>query len=172
MTIGEFHTHTDLYPDAALFEAACEEYEKKNPDGSPAWDSQAQFCHAYKFNEEGLAESIMRNANARVEKWIGDNLRLKSEIEPLADECERLRAENNRLDDENENLRNELAQLADRVDELTDDVESMPSETGVTVREAMQMAYQDAAHDDCTGDQILHMVWGFEYLLRRLGEES
>jgi len=175
MTIGEFQNHTDMYPDFTLYEAACKEYEKKNPDGSPAWDSQAQFCNAYKFNEDGLAERIMHSANERVESWINDNVRLKSELEPLVDQCEKLRAENNRLEDENENLRNEIAALSDRVDELMDEISELPTATPKitiqSIRTAIQQAYQDAAHDDCKGDEILHMVWGFEYLLQRLGVE-
>ena len=96
----------------------------------------------------------------------------------LHQECECLRAENNRLEDENENLRTELSGLMKRVDELTKQVTELPTATlEVTepeitiqsIRTAIQQAYQDAAHDDCKGDQILHMVWGFEYLLQRLG---
>jgi cell division protein FtsB len=136
MTIGEFQNHTDMYPDFTLYEAACKEYEKKNPDGSPAWDSQAQFCNAYKFNEDGLAERIMHSANERVESWISDNVRLKSELEPLADRCEKLVAENSHLEDENENLRNEIAALSDRVDELNDEISELPV-SGTDIRVAM-----------------------------------
>ena len=179
MTIGEFQNHTDMYPDFTLYEAACKEYEKKNPDGSPAWDSQAQFCNAYKFNEDGLAERIMHSANERVESWISDNARLKSELEPLADQCEKLRAENNRLEDENENLRNEIGVLHDRVDELMDEVGELPTATleqvqhdDVTLIKAKMMdSILEAAHVDCKGDEILHMVWGFDFLLPRLGAE-
>jgi predicted nuclease with TOPRIM domain len=98
----------------------------------------------------------------------------------LHQECERLRAENNRLEDENENLRTELSGLMKRVDELNSQIEELPTATleatepEITIqsiRAAIQQAYQDAAHDDCKGDQILHMVWGFEYLLQRLGVE-
>jgi regulator of replication initiation timing len=170
MTIGEFQNHTDMYPDFTLYEAACKEYEKKNPDGSPAWDSQAQFCNAYKFNEDGLAERIMQSANERVESWISDNVRLKSELEPLADRCEKLVAENSHLEDENENLRNEIAALSDRVDELSDEVGELPTAPMENdwLRAAMQMALHDAACDDCKGDEILHMIWGFDYLLQEL----
>ena len=98
----------------------------------------------------------------------------------LHQECERLRAENNRLEDENENLRTELSGLMKRVDELTKQVTELPTATleatepEITIqsiRTAIQQAYHDAACDDCKGDQILHMVWGFEYLLQRLGVE-
>ena len=104
----------------------------------------------------------------------------QTQVGKLHQECERLRAENNRLKDENEKLRTELSWLMKRVDELNSQIEELPTATlEVTepeitiqsIRTAIQQAYQDAAHDDCTGDQILHMVWGFEYLLQRLGVE-
>ena len=171
MTIGEFQNHTDMYPDFTLYEAACKEYEKKNPDGSPAWDSQAQFCNAYKFNEDGLAERIMHSANERVESWISDNVRLKSELEPLADRCEKLVAENNRLEDENENLRNEIADMAKTVDNLIQQIAELKPQgfTPEQIRIAIQQSFCNAAHDDNCADMILHMVWGFDYLLENLG---
>lgn len=174
MLQSEFETHTDIFPDALLYDAAEHEYMTGD------WDSKAGFCHDFKFDVDGLAQKCQRIAN---ERWIKVNeeaCRLRSEITPLADQCEKLRAENNRLEDENENLRNEIAALSDRVDELNDEIGEPPTATlEVTepeitiqsIRTAIQQAYQDAAHDDCTGDQILHMVWGFEYLLQRLGVE-
>ena len=104
----------------------------------------------------------------------------RTQVGKLHQECERLRAENSRLEDENENLRTELSGLMNHVDELTKQVTELPTATlevaepeitVQTIRAAIQQAYQDAAHDDCKGDQILHMVWGFEYLLQRLGVE-
>ena len=104
----------------------------------------------------------------------------QTQVGKLHQECEHLRAESNRLEDENENLRNEIAALSDRVDELSDEIGEPPTATlEVTepeitiqsIRTAIQQAYQDAADADCTGDQILHMVRGFEYLLQRLGVE-
>ena len=120
----------------------------------------------FKADEDGLATKCQRIAN---ERWF------KAE-----EHIGKLTAENNRLEDENENLRNEIAALSDRVDKLNSQIEELPTATlEVTepeitiqsIRAAIQQAYQDAAHDDCTGDQILHMVWGFEYLLQRLGVE-
>lgn len=106
--------------------------------------------------------------------------KMHHELTQLREENMRLRAENSRLEDENENLRNEIGALHDRVDELSDEISELPTATLEvtepeitiqTIRAAIQQAYQDAAHDDCKGDQILHMVWGFEYLLQRLGVE-
>lgn len=122
---------------------------------------------------EKLRRSTMEVAMEVIEEF-------QTQVGKLHQECEHLRAENNRLEDENENLRNEIAALSDRVDELSDEIGEPPTATlEVTepkitiqsIRTAIQQAYQDAAHDDCTGDQILHMVWGFEYLLQRLGVE-
>lgn len=156
----EFETLTGIYPDVLLYEAAEQEYN--NGD----WASKAEFCDCFKADEDGIAQKCRNSAN---ERWLAE--------EELIG---KLRAENNRLEDENENLRNEIAALSDRVDELNDEISELPTATlEVTepeitiqsIRAAIQQTYQDAAHDDCKGDQILHMVWGFEYLLQRLGVE-
>lgn len=176
MNIKDFENQTGIFPDALIFEAAKHEHDTAEIE----WGSMAGFYHDFKFNTDGLAKKCQKIAN---ERWIKANeeiSRLRSEITPLADQCEKLRAENNRLEDENENLRNEIGALHDRVDELSDEISELPTATLEvtepeitiqTIRAAIQQAYQDAAHDDCKGDQILHMVWGFEYLLQRLGAE-
>ena len=160
MLQSEFETLTDIYPDVLMYEAAEHEYNKGD------WASKAEFCDCFKADEDGLAQKCQAAANDRwfaAEELIG-----------------KLRAENNHLEDENENLRNEIAALSDRVDELSDEVGELPTATlEVTepeitiqsIRAAIQQAYQDAAHDDSKADEILHMVWGFEYLLSRLGVE-
>ena len=167
MLLGEFETHTDIFPDVLYYE--CAEHEYNTGD----WSSKAQFCHAVKFDEDGLAHKIQRLAN---EKWIAVNeecSRLRESVKPLTDKCEMLTAENNRLEDENENLRNELAQLADRVDELNDEILEVPRNpqgfTTEKIRAAMQQALTDAACDDNKADMILHSVWAFSYLMERLG---
>lgn len=156
----EFETLTGIYPDVLLYEAAEHEYNTGD------FASKAEFCDCFKADEDGIAQKCRNAAN---EKWLAE--------EELIG---KLRAENSRLEDENENLRNEIAALSDRVDELSDEVGELPTATLEvaepeitiqTIRAAIQQAYQDAAHDDCKGDQILHMVWGFEYLLQRLGAE-
>lgn len=166
---SEFETHTDIFPDVLMYDAAEREYS----DGE--WESKAQFCHAFKFNEDGLAQKCQRIAN---ERWIilNDELnRLRSEIRPLADKCEQLMCENNRLEEINDNLTAEMLHLSERVDDLSKQVDEIPEmkleETSPSIREAMQMAVMDAAHDDCKGDEVLHMLWGFDYLLQRLGVE-
>jgi len=162
----EFETLTGIYPDVLLYEAAEHEYNTGD------FASKAEFCDCFKADEDGIAQKCRNAANDR---WL-------SEEELIG----KLRAENNRLEYENENLRNEIGSLHDRVDELSDEINEIdeigelptatlevaePEITIQSIRAAMQQAYQDAAHDDCKGDQILHMVWGFDYLLRALGVE-
>lgn len=166
MQISESELHTGFFPDSILFDKMNAEYERKDLDGKNIWDSIPQFCNAYKFNEGGIAQEIQETANA--------------EIRELRARAERLQNENARLSEINEDQLTELLNLSQRVDTLTKQVEKLPTATLEvaepeitiqTIRAAMQQAYQDAAHDDCKGDQILHMVCGFEYLLQRLGAE-
>jgi len=160
MLQSEFETMTGIYPDVLLYEAAEHEYNTGD------FASKAEFCDCFKADEDGLATKCQRIAN---ERWF------KAE-----EHIGKLTAENNRLEDENENLRTELSGLMKRVDELNSQIEELPTPTleatepEITIqsiRTAIQQAYHDAACDDCKGDQILHMVWGFEYLLQRLGVE-
>ena len=173
MLQSEFETHTDIFPDVLLYEAADHEYMTGD------WDSKAGFCHDFKFNVDGLAQKCQKIAN---ERWIKVNeevSRLRSEAKPLADICEKLRAENNRLEDENENLRTDIADLTKTVDNLIQQITELPVATleqvqhdDVTLSKAKMMdSILEAAHADCKGDEILHMVWGFDFLLPRLGAE-
>lgn len=151
MSQGEFQKYTGIFPDVLLYEEA----EKKYNEGD--WASKAEFCDCFKADEDGLAQKCQAAANARwfaAEELIG-----------------KLRAENSRLEDENENLRNEIAALSDRVDELMDDVRDITKKNVNTAvsKSKMMDSLLGAAHDECTGDEILHMIWGFEYLLTEMG---
>lgn len=55
----EFENLTDIFPDVLTYEAAEREYM------NGGWASKAEFCTAYKFNEDGLAQKIQTAANAR-----------------------------------------------------------------------------------------------------------
>ena len=165
MLQSEFETHTDIFPDVLLYDAADHEYM------TGGWDSKAGFCHDFKFNVDGIAQKCQKIAN---ERWIKVNeevSRLRSEITPLADRCEKLVAENNRLEDENENLRNEIADMAKTVDNLIQQIAELKPQgfTPEQIRIAIQQSFCNAAHDDNCADMILHMVWGFDYLLENLG---
>lgn len=163
MLQGEFETLTGIFPDVLLYEEAEKEYN--NGD----WASKAEFCDCFKADEDGIATKVQKAAN---ERWFG-----------LTDQRDRLIAENDRLQKENENLSIEIMKLGEHVDELQKEINELPepavlevtdsftAEQIETIRAAMQRSLQDAACDDCKGDEILHMIWGFDYLLRRLGEE-
>ena len=163
MMQSEFETLTGIYLDVPAYEAAEHEYNTGN------YASKAEFCDCFKADEDALAHKIQTAANKR---WFG-----------LTDQRDRLIAENDRLKKENENLSIELMKLGEHVDELQKEINELPepavlevtdsftTEQIETIRAAMQRALQDAACDDCKGDEILHMIWGYDYLLRRLGEE-
>ena len=164
MLQSEFETHTDIFPDALLYDAAEHEYMTGD------WDSKAGFCHDFKFDVDGLAQKCQRIANERWAKVNEEVSRLRENVRPLTDRCEKLVAENNRLEDENEALLVSLSELSARIDELTKQVEEMPKGfTPEQIRIAIQQSFCNAAHDDNCADMILHMVWGFDYLLENLG---
>lgn len=163
MLQSEFETLTNIYLDAPAYEAAEHECNTGN------WSSKAEFCECYKQDEDHLAMKIQTAANKR---WFG-----------LEDQRTRLMADNEQLQKENEKLTIELMKLGDHVDELQKQVSELPEPAVLevtdsftaqqieTIRAAMQRSLHAAACDDCTGDEILHMVWGFDYLITALGVE-
>ena len=167
MLQSEFETHTDIFPDVLLYDAADHEYMTGD------WDSKAGFCHDFKFNVDGIAQKCQRIANERWAKVNEEISRLRSSVMPITDECERLRTKNSRLEDENENLRNEIADMAKTVDNLIQQIAELKPQgfTSEQIRIAIQQSFCNAAHDDNCADMILHMVWGFDYLLENLGVE-
>lgn len=93
MLLSEFQNHTDIFPDAILYECIEREYMDER------WESKAQFCAAYKFNEGGLAEKIQRAANERlIELGEGTAQQQKTRaqmaetIKALTDELESIEA--------------------------------------------------------------------------------
>ena len=93
MTVYEFIRNTHIFPDMALYFAACQVYEKKNADGSPAWDSIKQFCDAYKLNEHGLAETVQDIANQKLEAREQELACLKAENAALHEDVRALHAQ-------------------------------------------------------------------------------
>lgn len=104
--------------------------------------SKAEFCDCFKADEDGIATKCQTAANKR---WF---------------EMEKQRGE---LIAANEKLLRELNDLTKRVNALQGGVGEKD------IRAAMQVALHDAACDDNKADMILHMVWGFDYLLSALG---
>lgn len=106
------------------------------------WASKAEFCDCFKADEDGIATKVQTAAN---ERWF---------------EMEKQRGE---LIAANEKLLRELNDLTKRVNALQGGVGEKD------IRAAMQVALHAAACDDNKADMILHMVWGFSYLLDALG---
>lgn len=71
MLQSEFENLTGIFPDVLLYEAAEHEYNTGD------WESKAEFCNAYKFNEDGLAEKIQRIANNR---WFRTEEKMHPEL--------------------------------------------------------------------------------------------
>ena len=162
MQISESELHTGFFPDSILFDKMNTEYERKDIEGKNIWDSIPQFCNAYKFNEDGIAQEIQEAANA--------------EIRELRARAERLQNENARMEDVNENLLAEVLRLTKRVDMLTKQVEEMPTATLETtendalarMKADMFNSLLEAAHEGHNGKTVLHMIFGFDFLLAQI----
>lgn len=115
MLLTEFENLTDIKPDSILYSVIEKEYNAQTEDGKDLWTSKAQFCHAYKFDEDGLAEKCQRLANEEI--WRRDEQYRKAQMESanritgLFNECEHYKAEY-------QNAHGINAELMQRVDEL------------------------------------------------------
>lgn len=140
MLLSEFETLTDIYPDVNLYRAIEHEYNEGD------WESKAQFCNAYKFNEGELANRVQAIANQRL---IDLEEQHKRAVTDTANRTRELCAEN--------------AKLEARIEEL----EQM--ETDLTDLEAtMLQALRDMADDEFQRDEIGTALIGYDYLLKRL----
>lgn len=142
MMMSEFVNLTDIHPDALLYEAIEEEYNRGG------WDSKAQFAHAYKFNEDGLATKCQTVANERLTRLYEGEAKLKNSIRVLEARLHEAAEENDRLEDD--------------LDTTSRTMRSMQQDD---LKIRMLDALMEAADNDHTADMILHMVFGFEYLL-------
>ena len=140
MLLTEFETLTDIYPDVNLYRAIEHEYNEGD------WESKAQFCNAYKFNEGELANRVQAIANQRL---IDQEEQHKRAVTDAANRARELCAEN--------------AKLEARIEEL----EQM--ETDLTDLEAtMLQALRDMAEDEFQRDEIGTALIGYDHLLKRL----
>lgn len=121
MLLSEFENLTDIKPDSILYSVIEKEYNAQTEDGKDVWDSKAQFCHAFKFDEDGLAEECQRIANEEI--WRRDEQYRKAQMESanriteLYNECEHYKAEYQNAHDIN-------AELMQRVEELEHEIET------------------------------------------------
>lgn len=144
----EFETQTGIYPDRILYDVIEREYERQDENGRDVWDDKAQFCHAYKFNEDGLAERIQAAANEAI--WQMEERHRKA----LNESGERVR----KLYEQNARLEAEVEALHAKLEEA----EAVPRLDPTTTRKAQRyQTLADMAMDDATADEVLHAVWAF-----------
>ena len=144
MLLSEFETLTDIYPDVNLYRAIEHEYNEGD------WESKAQFCNAYKFNEGELANRVQAIANQRL---IDTEEQHKRAVTDAANRVRELCAENAKLEARIEELEQmETAQLTD----LTD------------LEATMLQSLRDMADDEFQRDEIGTALIGYDYLLKRL----
>lgn len=74
MLITEFETLTGIYPDANLYRVIEHEYNTGD------WENKAQFCDAYKSNEDGLASRLQSAANQRLIDTEEELSRMRHEL--------------------------------------------------------------------------------------------
>lgn len=151
MLITEFETLTGIYPDVNLYRVIEHEYTEGD------WHDKAEFCTAYKFNEDGLATRLQAAANQR-----------------LIDMEEQHRRDMNTAQRREERLREENAKLTARIEELEHKCQDFTTLetaqlTDLTDLEAtMLQAARDMAEDEFQRDEIGTALIGYDYLLKRL----
>lgn len=96
MLLTEFETLTGIYPDVNLYRVIEHEYNEGD------WHDKAEFCTAYKFNEDGLATRLQMAANQRL---IDMEEQHKRAVTNAANRAQKLCAENAKLAEDLENAR-------------------------------------------------------------------
>lgn len=122
MLLSEFENLTDIKPDSILYSVIEKEYNAVDGSGKDLWTNKAQFCHAYKFDEDGLASKCQRLANEeiwrkdeqhrtaqeksdnRVHGLYNENQLLRKEVEDQIAKRSQLEADKQELEREIENM--------------------------------------------------------------------
>lgn len=151
MLLSEFETLTDTHPDVNLYRVIEHEYNEGD------WHDKAEFCNAYKFNEDGLATRLQAAANQRL---IGMEEQHRRDVNTAQRREERLR-------EENAKLTNRIEELECKCQDFTTLETAQP--TDLTDLEAtMLQALRDMAEDEFQRDEIGTALIGYDYLLKRL----
>ena len=142
MLLSEFERLTGTYPDAMLYEVIEKEYIEGD------WSDKNQFCCRYGNDVDGLATKCQRLANEKLTRLYEGEAKLKNTIRVLEARLHEAAEENDRLEDD--------------LDTTSRTMQSMQQDD---LKIRMLDALMDAADGDATAEMILHMVFGFEYLL-------
>lgn len=166
--LSEFEALTGIYADSILSDAIMREYERKTDDGHNVWSDKQIFCAAYKENKDGLAEKIRRTANEKI--WSMK----KNHLDAMTISAERAHVLSNMQQTAEDRIKELEAELADRkayCEMLRSDLETKNNVDAEYLKTEIYEALCDAAQDNNEADTILHMIWGFEYLLRRMEDK-
>ena len=146
MTPKGFEDQTGIYPDRILYDVIEREYVRQDENGHDVWENKAQFCHAYKFNEDGLASRLQAAANEAI--WQMEERHRKA----LNESGERVR----KLYEQNAKLEAEVEALHAKLEEER----ARPRPDPEAIRKAL---YYDVLCDivlrEGTADEVLHAVW-------------
>lgn len=146
MTPKEFETQTGIYPDRVLYDVIERDYVRQDENGRDVWDDKAQFCHAYKLNEDGLAERIQAAANEAI--WQMEE-RYRRALNESGERVRKLYEQNARLEADVEALHAKLEEERAR-----------PRPDPEAIRKAL--CYDvlcDIVLREGTADEVLHAVW-------------
>jgi len=158
----EFETQTGIYPDRILYDVIEREYERQDENGHDVWPDKHTFCHAYKFNEDGLAERIQAAANEAL--WRQDEAHRKA-LNESGERVRKLYEQNARLEAEVEALHAKLEEAAEHEQDLRAKLDTALAALlvdRVTVRRARHYAaIVDMVCDDATAEELLHAVYAY-----------
>lgn len=144
----ELETLTGIYPDRITYNVAEREYERQDENGHDVWPDKHTFCHAYKFNEDGLAERIQAAANEAL--WQMEERHRKA-LNESGERVRKLYEQNAKLEAEVETLHAKLAEA-----------EAVPRLDPITIRKAQRyQTLADLTTDAATAEELLHAVWAF-----------
>lgn len=158
----EFEDLTGTYPDRILYDVIEREYERQDENGHDVWDDKAQFCHAYKFNEDGLASRLQAAANEAI--WQMEERHRKA-LNESGERVRKLYEQNARLEAEVEALHAKLEAATEHEQDLRAKLDTALAALlvdRVTIRRARHYAaIVDMVCDDATAEEVLHAVYAY-----------
>lgn len=172
----EFETLTGIFPDTILYEVIEREYNRQTEDGKDFWDNKHEFCAAYKFNGDGLAERIRAAANEAI--WRREEAHRKAmqesadRLEALMQELADCRARYDALEQKLHDCEVYCEMLEEKLADREQETVAVLEETAPDIKAQMLDALLAASSDTCLGDEILHMLWGFDYMLTNMNKHE
>ena len=136
MMLSDFENLTNIFPDICLYEVVEREYE------NGGWTSKAEFCNAYKFDEDGLAQKIQRAANERLWQQEERETQLLKECAALREQLAAAETQAERFTDENDKIKADMFNVMEQY--VRDDVD--PSDIGRAVVAYVDLLDWSALH--------------------------